>query len=187
MSATILYAVNEEGTVQPHSQFKNSWGSAMLVWDYLAQKYHPAPPNHDPTDMWSFCTINPNFIKKVWDLQNKEDLPLCEYAALLTTFDGAMCRREYLPRLSALLLEFDTLAREKWPDRTVNSIGEQARALMNVYNSEYGWQAVCWQQTTCGPEQWHDKGGIEGPYNIQGDAHWFLDDELKEREAKLVA
>jgi hypothetical protein len=183
MSATILYAVNEDGDVQEHSEFKNSWGSAMLVWDYLAQKYFPVPEDHDPTDTWTYCTINPTFLKKVWDLQNKEDLPLCEYAALLTTFDGAMCRREYLPRLATLLMEFDTLAREKWPKR-VNTINDQARALLNVSNSEYGWQAVCWQQTTVGPAQWHKD---DQPYNIAENKHWFLDDELKEREAKLVA
>lgn len=187
MSATILYAVNEDGIVQPHSEFKNSWGSAMLVWDFLAQKYFPKPADHDPTDTWSYCTLNMDYLKKVWALENREDLPLCEYAALLSTFDGAMCRREYLPRLSELFIEFDTHVRSTWPDRTVNSMFKQAVAFVKVASTGV-WQAVCWQQTTCGPEQWRDKDGIEGPYNINvGKIHWFMDELLQEREAKVVA
>lgn len=176
MSATIIYGADHTGDVVEVAEFKNSWGSAMLIWDYLAAKYHPKPPDLDVHDLWTYCTLNPKYIRKIWDLQNA-DIPLREKALLFSTFDNAMCRREALPKLADLFEEANPDIIRVLGNRAINlnHIPAQAqvfRAITDAYS------AICWQQTNCGPFLWFDNDA-DAPYNINtGTKHWYIDDEL---------
>ena len=188
MSRLTVYAVNQAGECVPHTEFRNSWGGAILIWDYLIQKYFPLKPGQQSWEGEASLMIK---MQPVWDLFKRSDVDLIDRIALGSTFDMVMVKRE---NIKALAIAFTALHQRMTemglltnPDR-VNHILLQAD-LFREMAGDSDIQAICWQQTSCARDMWRVKNDKEDeeshPYNINTDTgHWFLFDEIMGKGVK---
>ena len=102
MSTSDLYILNGK-SVTHWAEFRNGWGSAPVVWDYLAEKYLTG----NFTDYMRRDYIG--FERKcrlVWALNGDDRLTEDERFALLLTFDRAFVPRDRLRGAADLCADF---------------------------------------------------------------------------------
>lgn len=97
MSTSDLYLLYGK-KVRHWSEHRNGWGSAPVVWDYLANKYLT------PTVSGSFGRE-----KEVWKLGRSDGLSDAELAALFFTFDWAYAPKNSLGQIADWFNEFSAL------------------------------------------------------------------------------
>lgn len=91
MSTSDLYLLFSK-SVRHWSEHRNGWGSAPVVWDYLADRYIPEKP---------FYSFERDHLRKVWALDKSDGLSDAELAALAFTFDNAYIPRGNLSEVAA--------------------------------------------------------------------------------------
>lgn len=91
MSTSDLYAVFRKST-RHLSEYRNGWGSAPILWDYLCRTYLGR-------ETWSFMGEN----KDLWQLASDQRVPLDLRLAHAFTFDGTFCPRSRAKELGASL------------------------------------------------------------------------------------
>lgn len=98
MSTSDLYILNRKST-QHIAEFRNGWGSAPLVWDYLGDKYIDENPIY---------SMSESYLKKVWALHKDSRLEEWERIPLLMTFDKAYVPLDKVIEASVACLRFNT-------------------------------------------------------------------------------
>ena len=135
MSHTTMYAAQEDGVLRDVATFKNSWGSAAMIWDALAKRYVPEE----------------EFSMKAWPLvwEREEHMDPYEVEALRTTYDRVVLKREHMLRVASSL---DTFAARYAQKDRVCSLREQAQTIRAQHAA--GAIAIAWNQTSV-TEPWH--------------------------------
>lgn len=131
MSETEIFAVSKNSH-DLIGETKNSWRSAMYVWNYVSRKYFCLP---------LFPFLDDEMQMKIWNAYNHHSLPDHEVIVLLSTMDRATVKSCDLPWLIHAFEKFST----EHPD---SSLGEQAEILKNASLSED--QLIAWNQTSIG-------------------------------------
>lgn len=87
MSSTNVYALNGKSTTHLRS-FRNGWGSAPVLWDYLGEKYLG----------WTngMPMFNKPALQKLWDLSRDSRVTVEERICHRLTFDYAYVPLEHL-------------------------------------------------------------------------------------------
>jgi len=75
-------------------EFKNSWGTAPCLWDWIYRTYI------DPAAEWLSVMGNNRGLKKVWGLLDDYSIPVGVRAALLLTLDRAVILREHVSQVA---------------------------------------------------------------------------------------
>lgn len=171
MSALIIYGVDLQGNTYAYSSLKNSWGGAIKIWQFLGNKYFPKPEDLEDLSGFEYNALNMEYLKKIWSLQSREDIPLCERALLFTTFDGCMCKKEYLLKLADLFDEASPEVDKYLPDWKVDHIKNQAQIFRQAAVEE-NLTALCWQQTSVAESKWHEYNTTNNEY------HWYMAEEI---------
>lgn len=168
MSCTELYFVDQAGDVWLHSEYRNSFRGAMLVWTSMSERYLGHEPEYDHGLM--------NAMRPVWDLFQNTHVPVEMRIVLGTTFDKVMVKKENFPRLINAFRAFERIIGDG------GNLVLQIPALEELYQ-EGDCVAVCWNQTSvnCGTWSVQECEDQESrPYNINRDeGHWFLFEHLE--------
>ena len=178
MSRTELYQVKINGDVEWVADFRNSHGSAMMIWNALHREYfgRDFPLGDVPQDFW--------------DLQSSPRLQWYETNSFLSTFDLVIVRASDLRLMSASFLAF---ADRYQQDGRACSLRDQASTLDRFGLPGEGLQdtaGVCWNQTSVNCNPWqvdsicatcgNPDDGEARPWNINKDTnHWFADLKAK--------
>lgn len=86
MSSSDLYVLNGKSTTHL-ATFRNGWGSAPIVWDYLAYKYIAEKPAY---------SMASDHLERIWALASDQRLSHAERVVLMMTFDRAYVPVEQL-------------------------------------------------------------------------------------------
>lgn len=171
MSETIIYRFDETGTAHYFASVKNAWRGAMAVWMEL-EKRHLPPFRTGYSRIAAY--YDENAAKEIWNLANREDIPIHERIVLHTTFDKCLVKAEDIPKVIAAFREFGG----------TTSLPEQADLLEKL---PAGTIAVGWNQTSVTGEDWSNFGGYDEendagiPYNcLTMDGHYWLFVELED-------
>ena len=156
MSYTTMLGLREEETVELE-EFRNAHGSAMRVWDSIAAAHWPGG---------KFPMFDDEAVKGFWKLGGSPQLSRAERAALLWTYDGALCQAERAPELAALLREFDRV--RPCPGERVNHVPAVADAL-DRHSAEGGYVAFGWIQTSVDADAWQVQDRCPDPHHDEGD------------------
>lgn len=106
MSCTTLYLVHKT-TIRVVNKYRNSWGSAPILWDALAKKYLGIPS----------VPFEEAKLKPLWALAWDPKVPRAWRLVQAFTFDRAVCPKEGLGELGAACLEVYKVLRAEHPDR----------------------------------------------------------------------
>ena len=173
MSSTIIYTFDKNGVAHHFADVKNAWRGAMAVWMELEKRH--LPPYRTGYSRMAAMFCDEKAVNEIWNLADREDIPLHERIVLYTTFDNCLVKVEDIPNVIAAFRKFGANT----------SLPEQADLLENLPN---GTIAVGWNQTSVSGEDWSNFGGYDEendvgiPYNcLTMDKHWWLFDELEER------
>lgn len=151
MSHTTLYAAYEAGDLVECAEYKNSYGSAWMVWAALIEKYEIWNVKDDGSrDAWidrpRYGSYADGMPEKLWAYEDLNGaLRPFEYNALVSTYDHAVVTSEDLISLAESLEAFEMA--HAIPFR-VCSLGAMARDIRNVH--EEGARCVAWNQTSVG-------------------------------------
>ena len=188
MSYTELFGFDQNGDAYSMAEIKNAFRGAMMVWEYLENKYLPF------VDFTRILSGKREEQQKVWDLSKDDRLSRQEKIVLLSTFDNVVVKQANFKELIRAFLEFPG---EK------TSLKEQAEII-----KQSDCIAVAWNQTSVNCDylwsvsyKYIDKEDIpllekndyrfindaeyiiqydNKPYNLFTDkGHWFLFDHLK--------
>jgi hypothetical protein len=118
MSSSDLYVLNQK-SVTHIAEFRNGWGSAPVVWEYLGEKYVPEKPIYAMGD--------DGYMRKVWALSRDERLLECERVALVMTFDWAYVPFANLTYMADKCEEFFALSNDNRRENHWASIGASLR------------------------------------------------------------
>lgn len=198
MSFTTVYVAGESGDFLPVLVFHNAWGSAARVWSALSKAYF-GDESH-----WLRFAGNDEKQRKFWDLCIDPNVPRCDRAAMLWTFDRIVAEGDRLAELAELLRAFD----RSYPTMGVNhlpAVADLYEALADPSSAasvEAGLtappQAVAVHQTSVAECPWlvPDRADEEGeklkPYNLAMARHGWLfasldeEDEEDESEAAIT-
>lgn len=180
-----IKVIKENGDVEKHKEYSNSWGGAAYVWTKLYEKYLKDPKLY--YDNWMTGDT-----QGLWDLYKDESIPLFERTVLASTLDDAVIRRENLEDVSKAFKEF----LEAYPKGNMEChlqgwIDDIAEILKDETN-----RGICFHQTSVGEDPWYIEANedededydedVEGrPYNIdQDNKHWFVFKDAEEIEAE---
>lgn len=162
MSQTIIIPFDKDGNAMLNNEhvFQNAWRGAMAIWLYLLKKYHP---QSDPYILMARIT---DANKLISELANNPNLEEWEKIVLHTTYDGALVRREELPRVAAAFMEF--------PE--TSSLKAQA-VILDLLSKAENISAVGWDQNNICESGWRFADGRPYNYN-EGNDHYFIFDEI---------
>jgi hypothetical protein len=104
MSYSTLYAIYRT-TATDLREYRNSWGTGPLIWDFLCQRYLDMPG-------WSLTND-----ARLWKLAVDPSVPAGLRACHVLTFDYALVSREMLPDMAALVAEGAALFADFAADR----------------------------------------------------------------------
>ena len=90
---------------KPHDsvEYRNAWGAAAFVWNALFEKYLKDP--NIPFDSWLVRGMKDDS-QELWDLADREDLPMFERAVHASTFDYAIIRNNHFKQFAKDLRQF---------------------------------------------------------------------------------
>lgn len=80
MSYSTLWKIHKTKVIS-HQEFRNGWGSAPALWDYLAETHLGEKPS----------MFNQQQMRRVWDLFDNPTVPIHRRIALGFTFDHFVC------------------------------------------------------------------------------------------------
>lgn len=191
MSSTEIYGFNKDGNAYFAGETENSWRSAPAIWSYLEEKYLPPfIPDSIKDTNWYYegipyyeivsrmhytptrcSSLSPKSMQEVWDLCEREDIPIEERIVLATTFDKYLVKKEDIPDVVNAFLQFGA---------ENSSLKEQADILNKLYNSD-DCIAIGWNQTNVIANNWSNYNTIDdecAPYNClkQSDHYWLFED-----------
>jgi hypothetical protein len=138
MSTTDLYVLNK-ASVRHLAEFRNGWGSAPIVWDFLAEKYLGGRVNPFSGDGY----------RPVWDLASDDRLTAAEKVVLMMTFDRMFVPIDHLDAAADACGEFYTQS-AAWSNNMVNhwgAIGEALRSAKSLRRSRHA-RGVCMSCTS---------------------------------------
>lgn len=139
MSTTDVYRLYKT-KVTTVSEHKNSWHSAPVVWNALADKYLGTKRP----------MVDVNAMEAVWNLDEDPRLSLPERFVLLMTFDHAFCETDHLLRGAELIrdwVEASNTYDSHWP--------AIARDFVSVeQNPDHRLRGVCIRHSSVG-EHWN--------------------------------
>ncbi len=137
----------KDGKADGGVEYRNAWGGAARIWTALFDAYVPKKHEHD-----SWLANNGND-QRLWDLANREYLPIFERAVHAFTFDHFYVRNEHFKRFAADLRAFV----EKYPaGNTVDHLPAWAKWLdennsveaVGLYGTSVS-ENVWYRQKTC--------------------------------------
>lgn len=176
MSYTEIYKVLKNGDVHFLGEVKNSFRSAMKIWDILDSKYLP---EYEP--YYRFNSIDKYYrtmdmkgeaVKEVWNLVDRDDVDINDKLCLISTFDNVIFLKEDLPSLLNAFQNFNT----------ETSLIEQADIIENELLNNKDLIGIAWNQTSVNAGAWEiydEDGEYERCYNIYIDSNHYLYSNLK--------
>lgn len=176
MSYTEIYGFDKTGNAYFEDEVKNSFRSAMAIWQTLEDRYLPKRIVYG-MEMSRTHDIVGSKIEEIWGLYKNDKVSYTDKICLHTTFDACLVKKENLPKVIKAFREFEG----------ETSLKEQADILEKMYADE-NCIAVGWNQTSVNGDEWSNKGGYDEendchiPYNcLSGEYHYWLFDELEEK------
>jgi len=154
MSSTIMLSVSKTGPLETIETFSNSWGSAMRVWQSLAEKYFGGQ-----NAMMVLITRE----KEFWALVNDKRLRPFERLVFAWTFDKMICERDKAGELAQAMREFAA----EYPSEGVDHLPTIADALEK--HSQDDCIGFGFIQTSVSSDVWHVKGICENSFHTDGD------------------
>lgn len=170
MSYTSLYGVPLQGCLRTVSEYRNGWGSAPVIWDFIWDKYlrtRETEKNHE-------SAMHPNGnLKKICDMANEGKLLEYERICVHLTCDGCIIRKEDFAKVSDAL---DTMYLATNNGVYVNHL----KAIASDLRDDDKWNdyiGCCFRHTSVG-DAWTVYGDTDDDcrlYDISRDTgHWFL-------------
>lgn len=180
MSRTTLYLAPQSGPVRAVTQFWNSWGFFMRIWNAVSEALfrHPYPLR---------CAYRKEQ-QAVWNLWMEPRLPRSHRLVLLSTFDYAVI--EYA-RLVEMAEAYEDFA-HTYPVEGVDHLCRMALLFRELAAQSIPDAAgICFQGTSVAEtlwwtqEGWDDLGHEIGrPYDLAKDKdHWFVFEKMEMWEA----
>jgi hypothetical protein len=154
MSSTIMLSVSKTGPLKTIETFSNSWGSAMRVWQSLANRYFGGQ-----NAMMVLLTRE----KEFWALVNDKRLRPLERLIFAWTFDRMICERDKAGELAAAMREFAG----GYPSEGVDHLTAIADALEK--HSQDDCIGFGFIQTSVSSDIWQVKGICENSFHTDGD------------------
>ena len=160
-----MFVAFEDGEFHLESEFQNSWGGAMFIWNTLIDKHKVPGAKHPWGD-------EGDAYKNLWKLPQETFKPW-EWNALNSTYDNVVVTREHMLVIAESLEMFEEAHGS--PNR-VCSLKAQAKAIREHHKA--GAIAIAWNQTSvCGDpfcgSKYDEETDTYIPYNIKtGDNHW---------------
>jgi len=174
MSSTTLYIAKEDGIVQSHQTFQNSWGAAPFIWSALVKKYS--------SEMYRNHPKNPEFMGDwvdLWDRVKDGTLNLewWEYNTLIWTYDYVALKREdfalmaeSMQKFAAAHCQWDKISHVRGVAATLEKLSQQSDIILS-----------CTHMTSTSDNLWYirlpdNAEEEERPYNFLIDTkHEFLE------------
>ncbi len=145
MSATIIYALNSKSTTQLKT-FRNGWGSAPVLWDYLSEKYLGLDG----------MPFRENELQRLWDLAQDRRLTAEERICHMITFDRAFVPVKHLDAVGDACMTVYAAMPAKYRGGRVNhwyGIGSLCTTLVER-RFHHRCRGVCMAPTTVS-DHWH--------------------------------
>jgi hypothetical protein len=118
MSYSTLYKVYKT-KVTTLKEYRNGWGTAPVIWDYLEAKYLESK-----TSIWTDA-------QPLWGLWKDQRVPKSLRMIHLFCMDGAIIRIENITEAAALILEGAKILKAEYPER-VNHWADIANDLFSL-------------------------------------------------------
>lgn len=173
MSYTSLYGVPLQGCLRTVSEYRNGWGSAPVIWDFIWDKYlrtRETEKNYE-------SAMHPNGnLQKICDMANEGKLLEYERICVHLTYDRCIIRKEDFAKVSDAL---DTMYLATYNGVHVNHL----KAISSDLRDSDKWNdyiGCCFRHTSVGDEWtvYGDKDDDCRLYDISRDTgHWFLNIE----------
>lgn len=96
----------KDGKQASSQEFRNAWGGAAYIWDYLFNRYLKDPRKEYDTWLTSASASD----APLWKLAGRKDIPRFLRAVHASTFDRAYVAREHFKQFTADLREFVLVA-----------------------------------------------------------------------------
>lgn len=167
MSSTIMLSVSKTGPLETIAEFSNSLGSAMRVWQSLAEKYFGGQ---------NAMMVLMRREKEFWALVNDRRLRSLERLVFAWTFDRMICEKEKAGELAAAMREFAG----GYPSRGVDHLPAIADALEK--HSQDDCIGFGFIQTSVSGDIWQVKGLCENSFHIDGDESDYCPDCDNEKD-----
>ncbi len=169
MSYTTLYGVPEKGSLETVAEYRNGWGSAPVIWDYMWKKYLSTPERernyesamHPAKNLEEICALVHD--GKVVDFES-----LC----MQLTFNDAILRKEDFEKAAAAL---ETMFLVTNKEDRVNHLKTIATDLRDK-DKWADYIGCCFRHTSVGDE-WtvYTPDDDSRLYDISiDDGHWFI-------------
>lgn len=169
MSYTEIFAFRESGHIDSIAEIRNGNRSGAAIWAVLEERYLPKL-RYPRMILGMTAGDGEDPMQELWDLWKRDDVTITDKIVLLSTFDGAVCAKEHLPRLIAAFRAFGG----------ETSLPEQAEAILAVQDDADLW-GIGWNQTSVNGDDWTNAGGYDEekeeaiPYDFNtGDKHFGL-------------
>lgn len=167
MSYTSMMVVRSVGPMETIETFSNSWGSAMRVWNPMAQRYCGAQ------NAMMYLMMHE---KEFWALVNDKRLRPFERLVFAWTFDRMICERDKASELADAMLEFAAA----YPSEGVDHLPAIAAALrLHSQDDCIGFGFI---QTSVSSDIWQVKGKCENSFHTDGDSSEYCPDCDNEKD-----
>jgi hypothetical protein len=133
--------------VSHFDEFRNGWGSAPVVWDYLSEKYIPEKPVY---------SLDKAHMDKVWKLASDDRLEGDEKLVLLMTFDFSYVPRDKLTEAADACKQFAVRTSHVPGVNHWAAIGESLRKLADTKISRHA-RGACLSCTSVNDEWSNNK------------------------------
>lgn len=182
MSCSTLYIARQDGLVRSYKEYRNGYGYAMPIWNYLAKKYLRKSGESD-TDLNIRWFIRGQG-KEVWDLWKDPRVEKWEKVCLNASFDKAMARREDFIEIAEAFEHFHSEYTNGEPGNVCHyaEMAGDIRALESEVQA-IGWRATSvseslfWVYDDCECPKCGDSHRMQDgrPYDMNKDkGHWWI-------------
>jgi len=157
VSSSILQAIWPGEKHENVREFRNSWGTAPIVWDTFCKKYF------GPDEHWWLMNLSTPAGQQFWDLWKDPKIPISHRAVFLWTFDHFYVKKADYRRFGADLRKFldDTLI-------SANDVNHWP-LIAQVFEMEPDYPALALWCTTVNGDQW------DRPYDEEKDEYGPFD------------
>lgn len=174
MSYTSLFGVPASGELETVAEYRNGWGSAPVIWEFIWNKYLRT---REAEKKYESAMHPQGNLQKVCDLANDGKLQEYERICVQLTYDRCIIRKEDFPKVAAAL---DTMYAATYNGEYVNHL----KAIADDLRAADKWASYigcCFRHTSVGDE-WtvyeKDEDGNSDcrKYDVSRDeGHWFLE------------
>lgn len=163
MSSSTVYAIDDVFSCTTIAEYKNSWGSAPVIWKYLFEKY--IQPNLVDPEWANFLSHS----KEVFALYETDLLQEWEKICLALTFDYALIRKQDVEKICESLYE---MWKNTFDCDSVNHLQKLVKDLQDFYSEEdnsnyyigFYWNSIV-------DDFWYE-------YKAEDKKHWFILEEI---------